>query len=42
MYNLSKCTDHELFQLYNAVMAGAYPGDEHAIEDEMKKRGLIG
>lgn len=41
MHDLSKCTVEELWMLYNAIMAGAYPGNEHAIEDELTRRGAM-
>ena len=36
---MANYTVKELWQLYNAIMAGAYPGDEYAVLDELKARG---
>lgn len=39
--NYSTQSTPELWQTYNAIMAGAWPGDEYAVLDELAKRGEI-
>ena len=39
--NYSTMTVRELWQTYNAIMAGAWPGDEHEVLDELALRGQI-
>jgi hypothetical protein len=41
MANLKQLTVLQLWQTYNAIMAGAYPGDENTVLDELKARGEI-
>ena len=36
--NYSKMTLQELWQTYNAIMAGAWPGNENEVMDEILKR----
>lgn len=39
--NYSTMTVQELWQTYNAIMAGAWPGNENDILDELAKRGVF-
>ena len=38
---MGQLTVSQLWDLYNAIMANAYPGDEHAVLDELEQRGAV-
>lgn len=42
LQDVTKMSTEDLLMLYNAIMAGAYPGDETEIEQELQDRGYIG
>lgn len=42
LQDITRMPTKDLLDLYNAIMAGAYPGDEVEIEQELQKRGYIG
>lgn len=38
---MAQLTISQLWDLYNAIMANAYPGDENAVLDELERRGAV-